>query len=367
MSIGLAVMGYSYLAPIWGMIAGSAVQAAYLIGTRGDLRIFRPSLEGYPDIVRFGLYSSGVVLINVFYSSAPQLFLARMLDFAAVGLYSRASNITQAFDKLIIQVISPVIMPAIFAQTSAGADLKRIYLHAISLLTVLQWPFLIFVAVMAKPIILIWLGPSWLEVVPLVRLLCIAHLSLFAACLTYPVLVAAGSVRDTLLSSLISLPPSLLIMFAASFFGVEAVAASALLTLPFQAAVAIYYVGRHINLRLADLIHATRKSAIVAALQRRNGRHLRVAGGTRHDRALGRCSGRLRVCCRRMDRRVVCGAASAAAGAQASIGSRLLCGLALGRPCPGSSRPDGPRRLLKFLVTVREVPHAYRRKRAARS
>jgi O-antigen/teichoic acid export membrane protein len=90
---------------------------------------------------------------------------------------------------------------------------------------------------MAKPIILIWLGPSWLEVVPLVRLLCIAHLSLFAACLTYPVLVAAGSVRDPLLSSLIALPPSLLVMFGASFFSVEAVAASALLTLPSQAAV----------------------------------------------------------------------------------------------------------------------------------
>jgi O-antigen/teichoic acid export membrane protein len=263
-SIALAKMGYSYLAPIWGMIAGSVVQTAYLIGTRQDLRIFRPSLEGYPEIVGFGLYSSGVVLINVFYTSAPQLFLARMLDFAAVGLYSRAGNVTQVFDKLVIQVISPVIMPAIFARTSAGADLKRIYLHAISLLTVLHWPFLIFMAVMAKPIIFVWLGPSWLEVVPLIRLLCIAQLSLFAACLTYPVLVAAGSVRDTLLSSLISLPPSLLIIYAASFFGVEAVAASALLTLPFQAAVAIYYVGRHLDLRFADLVQATQKSGIVA-------------------------------------------------------------------------------------------------------
>ena len=116
-SIGLAVMGYSYLAPIWGLIAGSAVQTAYLIGTRRDLRIFRPSLAGYPEIVRFGLYSSGVVLINVFYSSAPQIFLARMMDFAAVGLYSRAVTLTQMFDKLVIQVVSPVIMPAIFAQT----------------------------------------------------------------------------------------------------------------------------------------------------------------------------------------------------------------------------------------------------------
>jgi O-antigen/teichoic acid export membrane protein len=263
-SIALAKMGYSYLAPIWGMIAGSVVQTAYLIVTRRDLRIFRPSLEDYPEVVRFGLYSSGVVLINVFYSSAPQLFLARMLDFTAVGLYSRAGNLTQVFDRLVTQVISPVIMPAICGQTSAGADLKRIYLHAISLLTVMHWPFLIFMAVMAKPIILVWLGPSWLEVVPLIRLLCIAQLSLFAACLTYPVLVAAGSVRDTLLSSLISLPPSLLIIFAASFFGVEAVAASALLTLPFQAAVAIYYVGRHLDLRLADFVQATQKSGMVA-------------------------------------------------------------------------------------------------------
>lgn len=263
-SIALATMGYSYLAPIWGMIAGASIQAVYLIAARRDLRIFRPSLQGYLEVVRFGLYSSGVVLINVFYSSAPQLFLARTLDFTTVGLYSRACTLTQVFDRLVIQTISPVIMPAILAQTNAGADLKRLYLHAISLLTVLHWPFLIFMAVMAKPIIVVWLGPSWLDVVPLVRLLCIAQLSLFAACLTYPVLVAAGSVRDTLLSSLISLPPSLLIIFVASFFSVEAVAGSALLTLTFQAAVAFSFVGRHLDLRFIDFVHATNKSGVVA-------------------------------------------------------------------------------------------------------
>lgn len=262
-SIALATMKYSYLAPIWGMIAGSVVQMIYLMLTRKDLRIFKPSLLGYAEIIRFGVYSSGVVLINVFYSTAPQLFLARMLDLAAVGLYSRAVNVTQMFDKLVTQVISPIIMPAIYAQTSKGGDLRRIYLHSVSLLTVLHWPFLTFMAVMAKPIILVWLGQSWLEVVPLIKLLCVGYLALFAACLTYPVLVAAGSVRDTLLSSAISLPPSLLVTFWASFFGVKAVAASALLALPFQAAVAICFISRRLGLRFTDLLHATRKSAVV--------------------------------------------------------------------------------------------------------
>lgn len=265
-SIVLAVMHYSFMAPIWGMVAGTIVVTGLAIMLQKDVRIFWPSLTGYLDVVRFGLYSSGVVIINVFYSLAPQLFLARILDFTAVGLYSRAVSITQVFDKIVIQVLGPVIMPAILSRTREDGDLKRIYLDTVQLLAAVQWPFLTFIAIMAQPIVLIWLGPAWAEIIPLVRILCIASLSLFAACLTYPVLVAVGSVRDALLSSLISLPPSLLLMFFASFFGVEAVAASALVTLPFQAAVALWFVGRHLAIKPSDLFRATQSSGFVTLL-----------------------------------------------------------------------------------------------------
>jgi O-antigen/teichoic acid export membrane protein len=220
---------------------------------------------GYRGVIDFGAYSSGVALINVVYSLSPQLILGRILDFTAVGLYSRAINVTQVFDRLVLQVVSPVIMPAIFTHARTGGDLKGIYLNAVELITAVQWPFLTFFALMAETIISIWLGPTWTEVVPLIRMLCVASLSLFAACLTYPVLVAVGRVRDTLISSLISLPPSLLVIFVASFFGVQAVAASALLTLPFQAIVALYFVGRHLALSPADLFRVVLRSAIVTA------------------------------------------------------------------------------------------------------
>lgn len=262
-SIVLAVLHWSFMALIWGAVAGNIILTALLIAFCKNKQVFRPSLAEYPDVIEFGLYSGGVSIINVFYNLAPQIFLARILDFAAVGLYSRALSIAQVFDKLVGQVLGPVIMPAIFAQTKAGGNLKRIYLDAIPLLTAVHWPFLTFVAIMAQPIISIWLGSSWLEIVPLVRMMCIAYLSLFVACLTYPVLVAVGSVRDALISSLISLPPSLLVIFIASFFGVQAVAASAMLTLPFQAAVGIYFISRHLDIGLPDFFRATFKSGIV--------------------------------------------------------------------------------------------------------
>ena len=264
-SIVLAALGYSFLAPLWGSVVGNAATLALLLACRPNLRIFRPSIAGYRDVIGFGAYSSILVLINVVHDFAPQLILGHVLNFAAVGIYSRAVSMTQLFDRLVIQVLNPVIMPAIMAKARDGGDLRRIYLEAIELLTVVQWPFLIFVAMMAWPIVWIWLGPTWIEVVPLLRLLSLASLSLFAACLTYPVLVAVGRVRDALIASFISLPPSLLIIFVASFFGVQAVAASALLTLPFQAAVAIYFISRHLAFGVADLVRASLKSAIVTA------------------------------------------------------------------------------------------------------
>jgi O-antigen/teichoic acid export membrane protein len=206
-----------------------------------------------------------VVIINTIEQSWPQLILGRILNFNAVGLYGRAAGATQLFDRLFLGVLSPVIMPAVAAQTRAGADLRSLYLQAVELLTAAQWPFLIFMALMAEPIVRIWFGTGWIEVVPLVRMLCLASLSLFSACLTYPVLVAVGRVRDTLTSSLISLPPSLLVMFIASFFGVQAVAASAFLSLPLQAAVAIYFISRRLSFSATDLIRATLRSSIVTA------------------------------------------------------------------------------------------------------
>ncbi|MGY3075017.1 hypothetical protein ACVWZZ_001388 [Bradyrhizobium sp. LM6.10] len=134
-SIGLAVMHFSYMAPIWGGVAGSVVLAAMLLSSYRDFGVLRPSLSEYRDVLEFGLFSSGVSAINIFYNLAPQLFLAKILDFTAVGLYSRAINLTQVFDRLVTQVLNPIIMPAFVTRRAAGADLKGVYLDAVQLLS----------------------------------------------------------------------------------------------------------------------------------------------------------------------------------------------------------------------------------------
>jgi len=265
-SIALAAIGYSYMAPIYGMLIGTVVLTILLLMHVGSFRTLKPSLEGYREVLEFGAYSGAVVIINVLYQWSPQLFLGRMLDFSAVGLYTRAVSITQVFDRLVFQVLNPIIMPAVFAQTRSGVKLKDTFLSAIELLSVLQWPFLIFLAIMSHTNILLWLGPTWIEIVPLVQLLSIASVSLVAASLTYPVLVGVGRIQDTVISSLISLPPSFIVVLLASHYGAVAVAASALITFPFQAAVALYFIGKRLGISPGDLARAVFKSSAVALI-----------------------------------------------------------------------------------------------------
>ena len=260
-SISLAVWGLNFMAPILGTLIGHITIVSLLILCYQNVRMFYLSFDGGREVVRFGAYSGAVAIVNAFYQ--PQLILARVLDFTSAGIYGRAISVTQLVDRLIMDVLNPVIMPAIFTQYRDGGDLKLIYLRAVELITAVHWPFLAFVTLMADPIVLILLGPGWSETVPLIRVIGFASLALSAAPLTYPVLVALGRVRETLILSLISLPLSLLIIFVSSSFGVLAVASSAILIYPLQACIAMYFISRYISLRVSDLSRSTIKSGIV--------------------------------------------------------------------------------------------------------
>jgi O-antigen/teichoic acid export membrane protein len=96
-----------------------------------------------------------------------------------------------------------------------------------------------------------------------VRVIALASLVLFPSFMTYPLLVSLGRIRDTLTSSLIALPPTMLVLIGSAFIGLHAVAASLFLTAPFQVYVALSFVRRHVSFKWSELALAIRKSAVV--------------------------------------------------------------------------------------------------------
>jgi O-antigen/teichoic acid export membrane protein len=258
-SIGLGVMSLACAA-----LATSVFRMAAVWIVQPCFTAFRLSLRGWKDPFEFGMVSTAMAILNVVYEYLPQLIIGRSIGLAATGLFGRAISLCQLPDRLVIGALSPVLLPALSQQTRAGVDLKPSYLLALSHMSALQWPILLCLALLAEPAVLILYGEQWMEVAPLVRIMALAALAMFAAFMTYPTLVALGRIRDTLWMSLISLPPSMLLIFLASPYGLEAVAVTQFISVPFQVFVAISFIGRRIGVSWLDIAKSVGRSVVVS-------------------------------------------------------------------------------------------------------
>lgn len=262
-AIAFAELGLGAMSLVWGLLAASTTAAALSVMLRPASCSFRLALGECRKVSSFGGFSSATVTLNMVFQMLPQLVLGRILNLDAVALYSRATLLCQLPERSILSALSPVMFSALAARARLGEDLKEPYLSGIGFMTAVQWPFLVCLALLADPIVYLLLGAQWSAVAPVLRIMALASLFLFPAFMTFPVLVSVGRVKDTLTSSLITLPASLGAGFAAAFFGLEAVAASLFLTAPFQVYVALRFVRRTVPFTWSELAAACRKSAIV--------------------------------------------------------------------------------------------------------
>ncbi len=183
---------------------------------------------------------------TAYMSSIPFILMGKLISAGAVADYSRSLTIVQLPDKLFLAGVAAVALPAFANQVWQGSNVKQTYLNAVSHITALQWPALILICILAYPAVFLLFGNQWLEAVPLVRIMAIGYAFSFSATLNYPVLLSFGGMREVLQRALIAWPASAIIVSAATFFGVTAVAFSFWIAIAFQALVSIYFVRRHI-------------------------------------------------------------------------------------------------------------------------
>ncbi|WP_207482584.1 oligosaccharide flippase family protein [Arenibaculum pallidiluteum] len=259
----LAILGFSYMSFAWALLAASATSSLLAFAFRPEAWILRPSLASWRGALAFGCFNGSTIILTRIYDSLPQLVLGRFLPLSTVALYNRASMVCGLPDRFILSGVFSVAYPAFAAEVRRGGDLKRPYLDALSYITVLHWPALLVLALLAHPAVLLILGGQWLGTAPLIQIMAVASLSWFPVILTYPVLVSLGALRDNFASKLLSVALAAPILCLASAFGVTAMAASLFLTLPIQMLVSLSFVRRHVPFAWWEIPAAVGRSAVV--------------------------------------------------------------------------------------------------------
>ncbi|QUS35110.1 oligosaccharide flippase family protein [Falsirhodobacter algicola] len=263
LSVGLALAGFGAFALIWASVAAAFVTAAGAVLAHGGLPPLRPSLREWRQVVPFGAWSSIITLLGMLLDSLPRLILGRMLGLDAAGLFTRAVALNQLPERLFLNAVQPVVLPAMAARLRAGEAIAAPWLMGIALITALQWPVLMMIALLAAPIVGILLGGGWTEVTPILRIVALSSICLFPQYLAFPVLVAAGRVREMALASLFTVPVSGGILLVASVFGLQAVAAALILTGALQSTVALALTWRCVRFAWRDLGTTLGQSALV--------------------------------------------------------------------------------------------------------
>lgn len=264
-TVGFALMGFSYMSFAFAWLANSVVTNTLALTLRPDFWMFKPAFRNWGAVIEFGGYNGGTVLLYRVYESIPYLLLGQSVSPHAAALFGRSTTICQVPDKLILGGAISVILPAFSAQLREGLNLKKSYLASLEIITALQWPALLVLAVLAYPAVEILLGQQWLEIVPLVRIMAVASLFSFSFDMNYPIMVSMGAIAQSFQRALLSFPASAIIMaIAVMVGGLQGAAWSMMVIVPFQALIAISYVRRLLAMRWSEVGRALWRSGIVA-------------------------------------------------------------------------------------------------------
>ncbi|MDO8728493.1 MAG: oligosaccharide flippase family protein [bacterium] len=257
----LAFAGYGALSLAWANFAGILVFGIVANLNRPKNMPWVPYFRNIRSILSFGGISSIGSAANTIGTNSPDLVIAKILDMASVGYFSRATGMVQLFTRLISSALTPLVLPFFAKIRRDGGDAAEPYLIAVNYLTALAWPFFAVLALLAFPMVNTLYGSQWTTSVPIVKLLCLAGaigtLTLFAS----QVMVANGQVKSATYSQILTQPFKVCAVLFASSYGLPGIA----IALIFMECVALFvvswFLSRAIQVGLQRLFFSCKQSA----------------------------------------------------------------------------------------------------------
>lgn len=263
-TIALAATGHGFMSYAFGVVLGDTLITLWAFAACPKARGLRPSLAAWRKLADFGRYKGATSFIDRLYDALPQTVLGRLMPSAAVGIFNRSVALCGVPDRIVLGAVFSVAFPALAQQIRAGRDITASYLSALRLITGVYWPGMLLLALLAKPAVMLVLGPNWMAAVPIVRILALAALFWFPVTFAYPVLIAVGANRDAFVSNLIGRGVGAMVLCGASVFGVRGMALAQFIGEPFQMIVSLLYIRRHIPFSWRELVVSLLPSAAVS-------------------------------------------------------------------------------------------------------
>lgn len=157
---------------------------------------WRPSLTfSIKSFKRLFSYSSkllGASLIHLLYSNIYPIIIGKKFTPLQLGYFNRAETFAMYTPNLVGTVMSRVAFPIFSRIQDDNQRLRKAYSQYIIYASLLIFPCLIGLIVLAKPLILLILKSKWLPMVPMFQILCLTYMTEHLSSININVLFVKG-------------------------------------------------------------------------------------------------------------------------------------------------------------------------------
>lgn len=261
-TVALAYLGYGYFSMAWGSVLGMVATVIGCVVWGRHHRIRGLGLAHWRDVTHFGMQRTTSDIVEKLGNAAPDFVIGRVLDFAAVGLFSRGKGLINLFRQNILGAIAHVTFPAYARDNQKTQNAHVLYLKSTTYVTGFSWPFLLFAALMAFPIMRIMFGEQWNAAVPILQLLAIAALASTVNMDSPQLLVAIGRAGLVTWMTVITQLFRVIVLVITAFYGLAAIAAGQILVSTVNTGFYLVVLCRYTDMTLGDCGRALMPSLV---------------------------------------------------------------------------------------------------------
>ena len=160
-TIVAALLGASYMSPAYGSLVSSIVGTVLITAIGREHFGLRLSIYEWRKITSFGVRIMSISGVSNAAFRLSDIVIGHSLGLAALGLYSRATNLSNMIFGNIYAPLTRVVFSQLSGAQRDGDRVTEVFLRGFRIIVAFVGPIMLGVAVLANPLILLIYGEQW--------------------------------------------------------------------------------------------------------------------------------------------------------------------------------------------------------------
>lgn len=253
-SIILALKGYGVWSLVFGLLAQSFTEVILLWKVCPWRPRARFHSQSFRELFSFGINVWGFNLVNYGRENIDYFIIGRALGSAALGFYTLAYTITNIPRRRLMSIVSKVAFPTFAKVQNQNEKLRYGYLKVISYTSLITFPILAGLTVVAPEFVLFVYGSKWVPMVLPLQILCGAGMLYSIGSPVGSIFLAKGRPDIQFKLSLVSVLALTIFVLAGVSYGIVGVATAVLAYAVIFVWVTQWFANSLIGLRMRDYL-----------------------------------------------------------------------------------------------------------------